>query len=551
MILVICVHLFVLIALLWVTSRRGVEGALPLAVCFLIIFPVEAQLPIFGVFDLTVQRLVTLVLLVASLMSKGDPEDTRALPLKSGIIFVGLWWTIATANSIDFIPSVKSLLSLFLDYFAVYVIFSKRITSEKTFEKILGGAADGLIVLCLCGVLEAYESWSVISLFPTVALRFGQSGSLNMDDARGLRIQATFDHPILFGTALALGIPMVLHLLTTVQSKGRRLWLWLGLMLMFFCIFKTSCRGAWIALIGSLILCFLFGQSRMRRYVGTIIAIAVLAMVIRPGVWETLQNDYLGTVDDHSSQGQSYLYRYELYNLVMQKVGESPARLLWGYGPQSFTDLHLAGYVDGRGTRFVSCDSSFAALLAETGYVGLASMTLLLFYPVLFAFRTYRRMEGTSQQLCLVLFLSLMTFLFQMTNVAILGWGQQSIILWIIIAMTMAYPSIYASEADLRIRTEAASVWNDACYEARPEKTLAPSLTRMATELTRAQQHGRRDHNEQHGYQGFINGECCVESRIVAPPAEDAPLAIHASSLLLMRRMHASRGRGSIDRRDG
>jgi len=261
MILVICVHLFVLIALLWVISRRGVEGALPLAVCFIIIFPTEAQLP-FGVFDLTVQRLVTLVLLAASLLDKGKSEASRVLPLKAGIIIVGLWWTIATANSIDFMASVKSLLSLLLDYFTVYTIFAKCITSEKTLEKILGGVADGLIVLSLIGVFEAYKNWSVISLFPTVALRFGQSGTLNVDDARGLRIQTTFDHPILFGTALALAIPMVLHLLTAVQSRGRRLWLWLGLILMFFCIFKTSCRGAWIALVVSLIACFLLDRAR-------------------------------------------------------------------------------------------------------------------------------------------------------------------------------------------------------------------------------------------------------------------------------------------------
>src|SRR3954452_9112029 len=132
MILVICVQLFVLIALLWVISRRGVEGALPLAACFFLIFPTEAQLPIFGIFVLTVQRLVTLVLLAASLLSKGKSGGARIVPLKAGIIFVGLWWTIATANSIDFMASVKSLLSLLLDYFTVYAIFAKCITSEKT-----------------------------------------------------------------------------------------------------------------------------------------------------------------------------------------------------------------------------------------------------------------------------------------------------------------------------------------------------------------------------------------------------------------------------------
>jgi hypothetical protein len=109
--------------------------------------------------------------------------------------------------------------------------------------------------------------------------------------------------------------------------------------------------------------------------------------------------------------------------------------------------------------RFVSCDSSFAALLAETGYVGLASMSLLLFYPLLFAFRTCRRMEGANQQLCLVLVTSLMTFLFQMTNVAILGWGQQTILFWIVIAMTMTFPAICAREIEQNGSEELILTW--------------------------------------------------------------------------------------------
>jgi hypothetical protein len=434
------------------------EGALPLAVCFIVIFPEEAKLPL-GVFELTVQRLVTLVLVAASCLTRENPDGPRTLPLRSGLIFVGLWWTIATADSINVMASIKALLSLFLDYFTVYVIFARRIGNEKTVGKLLGGAIDGLIVVSIFGMLEAYKQWSVVSLFPTMAHRFGQSGTLYVDDARGLRIQSTFGHPILFGSALAMGIPMVLHLLTGVQSRGRRLWLWFGLMLMFICIFKASSRGPWIALLVSLFLCCLFGQSQMRRYVLTLTAIATIAMVIRPGVWQTIQDDYSATVDDHSSQGQSYIYRYELYRLVIAKVGQDPMRFLSGYGPQSFTDLDLVGTIDGRGQRFVSCDSSFAALLAETGYVGLVSMSLLLFYPLLFAFRTYRRMEGSDQQLCLVLFTTMFTFLFQMTNVAILGWGQQTILLWIVIAMTMTFPAVCSPETEHKGSEELVLTW--------------------------------------------------------------------------------------------
>ena len=450
MILVISVHLFVVLSLLWVISRKGVEGALPLALCFIVIFPEESKLPVFGVFDLTVQRLVTLVLLAATLLSKPStsPPPRRGVPLSRGLIFVTLCWVLATANSIDFSASLKALLSLLLDYLTIYVIFAKRVTSEATVEKVFGGMVDGLIIVSVFGVLEAYQNWSVVSLFPTMAHRFGESGSLYMDEARGLRIQATFGHPILFGSALAMGIPVALHLLTRHQSRLRRIWLWIGLMLMLLCIFKTSSRGPWIALIASFVLCFFFGEGKMRRYVGTLLVVAALAMVVRPGVWETIVNDYGATMDEHSSQGESYIYRFALYQLVIEKVGDSPARALVGYGPQSFPSLHLSGFIHERWMNFVSCDSSFAALLAETGYVGLVAMSLLLFRPLLFAVRTFRKIDRSQRQVCLILCINLAIFLFQMTNVAILGWGQQTIVLWVVIAITMTYPEICRPEEE-------------------------------------------------------------------------------------------------------
>jgi O-Antigen ligase len=476
MALVACLDLFLVLSLVWTAARRGFEATLPLAACFLIMFPEEAKLPIFGVFDLTAQRLVTLVLLICSAFFRDNTGDQpRRLPLKAGVVFVALWWIVSTLNSIDLSNSLKSVLSLVLDYLMIYMVFATRITSKASMEKILTGVADGLIILCVFGLIEAYANWSVVSLFPATAHRFGTSGGLYVDEARGLRIQSTFGHPILFGSALAMGIPIALHLLTGVKGRLRRAWLWAGLLLMFLCIFKTSSRGPWIALAGSLCLCLLLGRGQLRKYVISILLLAVMAVVIRPGVWETLQNDYAATVDEHSSQGESYIYRYALYRLVMEKVDDSPGRSLWGYGPQSFPSLHLSGFIHQRWMRFVSCDSSFAALLAETGYIGLISMSLILLYPCFFAVRTFRRMDPSNRQLCLILFVNIATFLFQMTNVAILGWGQQTILLWVVIAMTMVYPAVSASEADTQMLTETAQVWNDTCYEEWAAQALEPS----------------------------------------------------------------------------
>ena len=459
MILVIVLDILAVLALLYVCARKGFEQTLPLAAFLLIVFPEESKVPIMGLFDVTTQRLVTLVLLSLALAvgSRGDSPPRRA-PLKLWIIAIVLWWAVATLNSIAFTDSLKALLSLLLDYLVIYFIFVKYVSSVATLRRILFGVVSGLVVCSVFGVIEAYGNWSVIALFPTEIHRFAASGSLYVDDARGIRIQSTFGHPILFGSALAMGIPMALYLLANETRRARKVFLWIGLLLMFASIFKTSSRGPWIAL-GLSICPFVFlGQKKMRKYILTICFLAGLVLVVRPGVWETIWNDYISTVDEHSSQGQSYQYRYELYSLVMQKLDESPGRAIWGYGPQSFPYLHLSGTIDGRGMAFVSCDSSIAALLAETGYVGLAGMGLFLSYILLTAFRGYKQLPFPRNQVCLLIFANLSAFYFEMTNVAILGWGQQTILLWVLIAMTVIYPAL-PEETEQVIFQDSASEW--------------------------------------------------------------------------------------------
>jgi hypothetical protein len=452
--------------LLYVSARKGFEQTLPVAALFLIVFPEESKLPILGLFDITTQRLVTIVLICLA-MTAGKRGPTRKAPLKGWIIAIALWWTVATVNSITFTDSFKSLLSLVLDYLAIYLLYVKYVSSVQTVRRILFGVVGGLFICSFFGVIEAYGNWSVVSLFPTEIHRFGASGTLYVDDARGIRIQSTFGHPILFGSALAMGIPMTLYLLANTAGKGKRLLLWLGLMLMFTSIFKTSSRGPWMALAFSLIPFLFFGQKQFKRYIITICVLALTVMVVRPGVWETLWNDYAATVDEHSSQGQSYEYRYELYHLVIEKLGESPARMIWGYGPQSFPALHLGGTIDGRGMAFASCDSSIAALLAETGYVGLAGMGLFLSYVLLLSIRGFRALPFPRDQMYILFFANLTAFYFEMTNVAILGWGQQTILLWVIIAMTLIYRPMAEEEAEIE-----ASL--DGMQEAEEEELALP-----------------------------------------------------------------------------
>jgi NADH:ubiquinone oxidoreductase subunit 2 (subunit N) len=45
------------------------------------------------------------------------------------------------------------------------------------------------------------------------------------------------------------------------------------------------------------------------------------------------------------------------------------------------------------------------------------------------------------------------TFVFMMTNVAILGWGQENFIFWIVMALSMTYPRLAALEQKRKSET--------------------------------------------------------------------------------------------------
>ncbi|MEO8657506.1 MAG: O-antigen ligase family protein [Bryobacteraceae bacterium] len=443
MALVVFLNLVAVVALVYQCMTHGFSRTLPLAAFFFVVFPDECKLQIPGLFDLTPQRIQIITLLLLTATAK---TPRRVVALSGAMVTLAAWWLLSAAVSVVFLASLKSVLSQVLDYFVVYYLFARYISSTEAIKDVLFGIVAGLTVCSVFGVIEAYAQWTVLSIFPAVAHRFTVSGGLYLDKARGLRVQSTYAHPILFGSALAMTIPIALYLARVSKSTVRKMVIWVGLLLMFACIFKTASRGPWMALGGACAILFAFCWRGVGRNIAMVGALALAVMIVRPGVWETIANHYLTTVDGHSYEAESYLYRYELYRLAGQELARSPLRAVLGYGPQSFPTLGLVGTINGRTMAFASCDSSISALLIETGYVGLAIATFLFGSAFVRMVRDYLSLSWPDSEICVIFAVNLFVFLFEMTNVAILGWGQQNFILWVVIALAMSYPALLRQE---------------------------------------------------------------------------------------------------------
>jgi hypothetical protein len=443
--LVIIIDLIVIIGLCRLALRSGLEAALPFASFMFILVPIESSIPL-GLFELTTQRLIIGLLLILYLTGNNVTERQIRLPmpLKFLILLHVCWCLVSTANSIVPLMSIKKSVSIIVEYYALYFIYWRTISKTETIHKILFAIVVAMIVCSVFGVFEAYGASNVLTFFPKAGHHF-----FTMEMEREVRVQSTFDHPILFGAALAMAIVIALYLVTVMQKSWQIILLWLGVILMAFNSYKTSSRGPWLDVILGCLLLVLFARGKLRKNILIIAMLAVVAMVVRPGIWATVVGIYDNSFDMNTSTGTSYEYRYALQHAVTSKLLQTPTRALWGYGLESFYDLQIEDDFLGKPHLFLSCDSSWAELMIETGFVGLCIIVLILLKPAWRALRDYQTLPAPDRYLSLMLLVNLLIFYFQMYSVGMYSWGQNGYMLWILIAIIFTYPLCREEEAEL------------------------------------------------------------------------------------------------------
>jgi len=455
MILIICMQCVIVLSLA-IAARRSLENALPVFCFFLVLMPLEARLVIPGLFDFNTMRLSLLTLLVLYLYHGRSNSNDSALPLKSLMLLNVTWAICSTIYSLSVTTSAKQLISQVVEYYLLYFLLVRTITRVSTIYNIVFAMMMAMGICSIFGVIEVYARWSILRIFPqNLWITYnGGIDPLYIEWGRGLRIRSTFPHPILFGDALAMSIPLTLYLLSIWERRRDRILLWMSLVLMFWAIYKTSSRGPWIATILCGTLLFIMARNRVRTYLLVIALMAAAVLVARPGVWSTIAGLYESSTDASSPVGSSYLYRDALNNAVKSAVGRGPARALFGYGLGTFRELGLDINFLNTVQRWYTCDNNWALFLYETGYVGLFLIAALLFAALWIAFRTYWQLPPPESYFSGVIFISLSGFFFLLLSVAGYSWGQQGYMAWILISIAVSYSRIALQDDDEQIEDE-------------------------------------------------------------------------------------------------
>lgn len=448
--LIVIIDAIVVVILVGVAMRRGMEAALPFFVFFVTVLPLECRITIPGFFDVSAQRVSLIVLAILFFKTRKKTEKIKTLPFKRLIVLHAFWALASTLTSIVMITSVKQLLAQVLEYYFLYYIIVKSISDIRTIRKIVYAMTAAMALCSILGLLEIYAHWSVLSLFPAdLQLPYLAGGALYSEKFdRGIRARATFVHPIHFGGALAMVIPLAFYLVTK-PGKGwtKKVFLNVSLLLMFWGLYKSNSRGPWLAAIFAMAILTVAADSRIRKRIMTVAALACAVLIIRPGVAETLVNMYEQTFDPTSVMGASFEYRPVLFETVRKTLDESPYRALLGFGLGSFREKGLVLKMPRFAAhRWYTCDSSWILFWYETGYVGALILSTLLLQPAVLTLRSFRNLPRADRYFSLVLLSSLAAFYVVMISVAIYGWGQNGHMLWTVIALSTAYTILKKDE---------------------------------------------------------------------------------------------------------
>lgn len=453
MLLVISWLVLTVAILVWRATSKGLEESLPFVAFMVVISPLDCSIPLPGLFDLNTNRLILIALI--ALYFFGHKRDRYSpplahTPLKVLISIHILWMLVSTINSTEPIISLKMMLSSVFEYYILYFILTKTISKLTTVRQILYAMVLGAIICSVLGAIEAYRGWSILTYFPARQHLFSGAAIFAHDEERGLRVRATFPHAILYGEALAMAIIWALYLIATAARKKEKVWLWAGVALMFLNEFKTASRIPWSALGASMALLFVASETRIRTYICILALLSTSVCIVRPGIWHTIKGLYDATFDVSSPTGSSYEYRWALLTVGKQALAKDFFRSLWGYGSGTFYDLHLRGTFLGKPDHeFLSCDSSWIELMVETGYVGFLIIALLLGAAARVGTRNSWKLTQPHSLLSRVMVITLLSFYYSMTSVAIYGWGQNGYMLWILIALIVLQEHLVKSQ-DLR-----------------------------------------------------------------------------------------------------
>jgi hypothetical protein len=413
---------------LWILLRRDFVTGLAFAIFFWVSMTTLLRIQLPGELPaLTIHRLMLIVVAIAW-AKRYRLADIRSVPLFGCFVF----WVLANLISllgtdIEFVASLKRFLDFVLEVFVFYVIASTSLKDQEDAVKVLKAAWFGLIAVAILAVVERQTGFNPVDAFIPGYQR---------DDGLQRIVLSTYQHRILLGTAMAIGVSLSFAVREAYRESGKRLRLfWVGLGLMLLSSYYAFSRGPWVGLALGCAIIGVAGSKEVRKILIIMGVLGMLALLSRPGVVETLTHYAKDSVDSSSFKGGTLQYRLELWAVAFAQVSKSTWLFLFGYGPGAGSEISIDWKLSYNNQQYVvdSWDNHFAYSLFQSGFIGLAATLLLYFKGVTMFARVWRRSQSSNRSLLACVIATASVLVWMMTNVLIFA-KQIDYLFWTVIA---------------------------------------------------------------------------------------------------------------------
>jgi O-antigen ligase len=422
------------VVLVWVIYRFKASLAFGMQTVFalLVFLPTSIAVEVPGGFlQLTIHRALILTAFFFVTRNRLPSDQRTPIPNLTLIVLLGVSQFVSLLFSAHFGSGLKAFLSYTIEAALFYVIVSQYLQRETNPVPLLSGICYGLAAVALFAFIEKYFRINIASaLLPTPMASAGEASD----------ITSTYQHRILLGYAMAMGMPLAMAISSSTQSKTLR---WkmsaIAILLIGAAYFSTS-RGPWLGLALAVIGLGVVGGKDMRKKLILAATLAGAVLILRPGVRETIQNLYSATFDADSLKGGSYQTRWQLWSIAWQEIQASPVRFAFGYGPASTESMDLTHYFEGEGATssiskigYTSWDNNFACDLIELGVAGFVLEAILFGSISWLLFKNWRACTTKNRVLQGGTMVAALVFMFAMTNVFIFS-PQLKYLFWALVA---------------------------------------------------------------------------------------------------------------------
>ncbi len=330
---------------------------------------------------LTFASIVLALALIASspaLTARMAQVHRASKPIGTILLLWLVWRLIATlsgkypfAAGFDFVRELAYLTSFYL----IGTIIACSADGPRLLIRVLLGCA---LLLGAAGMVEAVLQRNPFVRFASGGATLSAIDALKViaaEKVRGgsYRVQATFEHPLVFAQFLVAALPLAMYAVVWERSKLWRLVAILFIPMGLFTLYKTGSRAGVACLAGSLAFLGLFGWVKLvrSRGYGKAVAFAAVPAVFLGLAAVALLVEELASGRNRVEQGSS-LVRLKMLQLGVRALQDSPAL---GFGQASA--ISKAGILD-PATGVGTLDSLLLSTALDSGYVGLGLFLLFV-----------------------------------------------------------------------------------------------------------------------------------------------------------------------------